>query len=164
MIMRLELYCSEGELVEAPENRGYRPLQIAALLSRLRDGKGLDYTIQDVAAWGRDSVARAYERAVIASYTNRYAIRKVFGTNSSSGVFFGRGVPALIVYDEGDRPVHVFPHEERGDLVTICDYLETLLGDDAAGLRLANAMDELMREIGPIGAPTSDLVHEGRRR
>ncbi len=68
---------------------------------------------------GRGSIAEA-----MAAAGNRYRIRRVFRSNRSGmGPFLGRQVPALICYD-GNRPVDVFPHEDRnGVLATIADYL-----------------------------------------
>jgi len=162
--MKLELYCT-NDILEGPENRGFEPLRIMTSLARLRDEGGIESKVVDVSDWGQEALSQAYEHAVMASYTNGYAIRKVFGTNTSSASFFGKGVPALIVYD-GEKPLHVFPHDERErGLVTIRDYLDSLVeGEDIQGARLAQAMDDLRRTIGPVGARTSELVREGRRR
>lgn len=162
--MHLKLYYAEHDVMEVSENRGFDPLNIHALLSRLKEQHEIHCKVIDAAQCSANELNRAYEAAVKAAVWNRYPIRKVFGTNKSSASFFGVGVPALLVY-EGERPVHVFPHEEPGgDPITIRDHLEKLLRGDAGGKELARRMDELRTAIGPIGATTSELVREGRRR
>ena len=163
--MKLELYYDGGLLEAAPENGGYEPLRILSDLRRLADEKAIDSRAVDVSGWDPEKIDSVYDNAAVVSSSRRkYRIRKVFGTNRASGVFFARGIPALLVYEEG-RPVDVFPHDDpsRG-LVTIRDYLDTLLGETSDGKRLAISMDDLRAAIGPIGAATSELVREGRRR
>ena len=160
--MRLQLYYLEEDVMDVPENRGFDPLKINSLLRQLKEEREIDYTI--ISHPSPAELDRAYQAAIICSSWNRYPIRKVFGTNKSSGSFFGRGVPALLAY-EGERPVQVIPHEgPQGEPTTIRDYLENLLTGDGGGEALARRMDKLRRIIGPIGAPTSELVREGRRR
>jgi hypothetical protein len=163
--MRFDLYYANGDvMIDTPENRGFDPLKIWALLGRLKQERGIQFRIIDVSNFTTAEIGKAYEAAVVASVWNRYRIRKVFGTNSSSASFFGKGIPALLVH-EGERPVHVFPHEEAGvGIVTIRKYLESLLDGNTKGVELARRMDELRSEIGPIGISTSELVREGRRR
>ena len=163
--MRFDLYYADGDVMtDALENEGFDPLKIWALLSRLKEERGIEFRITDVSNFSTSEIYKAYESAVVASVWNRYRIRKVFGTNSSSASFFGKGIPALLVY-EGERPVHVFPHEEGGaGLVTIRGYLDSLLEGNLRGVELARRMDELRKAIGPIGLSTSELVREGRRR
>lgn len=163
--MKFDLYYDDGDVMaDDPANEGFDPLRIWAFFSRLKEERRVEFKIIDVSNCSAAEIDKAYESAVIASVWNRYRIRKVFGTNSSSASFFGKGIPALLVY-EGERPVHVFPHEEAGaGLVTIRTYLESLLEGNHKGVELARRMDELRREIGPIGISTSELVREGRRR
>ncbi len=162
--MHLKLYYAENDVMEVSENRGFDPLKIHALLSRLKEQHEIDFTIVDVSQCSAAELNRAYDAAVKAAVWNRYPIRKVFGTNKSSASFFGGGVPALLVY-EAERPVHVFPHEEPGgEAATIRDYLDKLLRGDGGGKELAQRMDELRKAIGPVGATTNELVQEGRHR
>lgn len=161
--MRYELYyAGEDLLLDVPENRGFELERIKALLCRLREEGRIDFEVIDVSDWSDAELDRAYRAAVIASVWNRYRIRKVFGTKSASRSFFGRGVPALLVY-EGEHPVGVFPHDEEGKgIITIVSYLESLQG--LHGPELARQMDESRQAIGPIGVSTSELIREGRRR
>lgn len=107
-------------------------------------------------------LGQAYDSAVTASIWKQYAIRKIFGTNKASASFFGRGLPALLVF-EGEHPAHVYPHEERRGIVTIRDYLESLLGDSRK-IDLARQMGDSRKSIGPVGASTTKPVNEGRHR
>ena len=161
--MRYELYYDADGMVGGPVTEDFDPLKIWSLLSRLKEERAIDFKIIDVSQWSSELLNKVYEAAITASVWNRYRIRKVFGTNASSASFFGRGVPALLVF-EGDRPVHVFPHEEPTGLVTIRAHLDKLLCGDAGGAELMRKMDELRRAIGPIGRTTSELVREGRHR
>ncbi len=151
--------------MDVPENEGFDALKVWALLQRLKEERGIDFTVIDASQSPVSELSRAYEAAVKCSVWERYRIRKVFGTNKSSASFFGHGVPALLVY-EGERPVQVFPHVGTdGEPATIREYLEmSLRGDDGGRQGLASRMDELRREIGPLGVSTSELVREGRRQ
>jgi hypothetical protein len=66
-------------------------------------------------------------------------VRQVFGSRRDPGFAFGKGVPALLVYeDEGRYLVDVYPHEElAGRLITIKEFLQSLL--DKSKLPLDNA-------------------------
>lgn len=170
--MRLELYYAP-DLLSGPWNEGFDPLQIEALLLRLKELKGTIYYIRDASKWSWEDAERAYiELAVPPSVRKRYRIRKVFGTNTAAGSFFGKGIPALVVF-EGESPIDVYPHEEPGGrLITIRGYLEELVWGKKkiegkpppGGSELIERMDELRQAIGPIGISTAELIREGRRR
>jgi hypothetical protein len=69
----------------------------------------------------------AYIRAITPSVYRKYRVRRIFGSNRQAGLFFGRGVPALLVSDPSQKtPGDVYPHEEGGRIVTIHDFLMTL--------------------------------------
>jgi hypothetical protein len=161
--MRLELIYDQAiELMDVPENGGFEPIQLWALLSKLKAEKGISFVIRD-GGMSADALAAAYDSAVTASASNRYAIRIVFGTNARSAIYFGAGVPALLVY-EGERPVDVYPHHDAdGNAVTIAGYLEELLYGQAGRESLLREMDDMRREIGPVGTNTAELVQDGRR-
>jgi len=162
--VRFVLYYAEGDVMDVHENKGFDPLTIWGLLTRVKKECGIDVEVVDVSQWTPLQMGKAYGAAIVASVSNRYRIRKTFGTNSSSASFFGKGVPALLVY-EGERAIHVFPHEEAGSMVvTIRMFLESLLQGGSRGVELACRMDELRKAIGSIGVSTSELVREGRRR
>jgi hypothetical protein len=111
----------EKEIFDVPENRGFsRALVVEQLASRASDS----YEVIDGSRFSDAERARVYSAEAMAAAGNRYRIRRVFGSNRASmGPFLGKQIPALICYD-GDRPVDVFPHEDRdGVLATIADYL-----------------------------------------
>jgi hypothetical protein len=102
-------------------------------------------------------------------------VRQVFGSKRHPGFLFGRGVPALLVYDDGKPyPADVYPHRGRTRTVTIRAFLEELLTtlEKAPAIveprkpdrTLVGRMDRLREKIGPIGLRVADLVREGRRR
>jgi hypothetical protein len=160
--MRIDVYY--GVTMAADANRGFDPLLTWTLLDRLRQERGIEFRIIDADRLDSEELQAAYEQAVVASARHHFRIRKVFGTNRSSGCFFGRGVPALIVR-EGESPIAVYPHETQdGRLISISDYLDSLLADQIGPEDLAKEMDRARRELGPIHTKTSELVHEGRRR
>jgi hypothetical protein len=65
-----------------------------------------------------------YSSEAVSATRNRYKIARSFGGRQHNAQDFGRGVPALIVYErEGDlRGTDVFPHELKDSrIVTIAD-------------------------------------------
>jgi hypothetical protein len=71
-----------------------------------------------------DERMKTYIAALAPSVLRKYRVRRVFGTHRRAGSAFGRGVPALVVWDEiGDIVADVYPHEEAGRIITICDFL-----------------------------------------
>lgn len=54
-------------------------------------------------------------------------VSQVFGSaRKGGGPYFGRGVPALLVYQFGE-PIGIYPHERQDDsYVRIREYLEEL--------------------------------------
>ena len=69
-----------------------------------------------------------YSQACVpSSVRGKFRLRQVFGTKRKSGRFFGKGVPALLVYENDiEYPVSVYPHEKNGKTTTIKEFLETL--------------------------------------
>ena len=121
----------------------------------------------DPAELSPDGRRDAYARAIVPSVHKKYRVRSVFGTRKYAGTRFGRGVPALLVVEDG-RPVDVYPHEEQdGTVVTITDYLERRFAagngaDTERRLELLERMAELRREIGSVGVTTVELLREAR--
>lgn len=97
--------------------------KITALLDRLKDAKKLDYKIIDTSRMTGSERDKAYSTAILPSVFNKYEIRRIFGTNRKSGIFFGREQPALLV--TGDMS-EVFPHRKNGRTMTIERFLERL--------------------------------------
>jgi hypothetical protein len=79
--------------------------------------------VVDTAKMTETELTHAYCEAILPSVFNKYQIRKVFGTNRKSGIFFGREQPALLV--EGTSR-DIYPHMINGKTVTIESFLEKL--------------------------------------
>jgi hypothetical protein len=58
-----------------------------------------------------------------------YEVKRMLGTNRHSGCFFGAEVPALVVTD-GDSVGDTYPHRKGNQIVTIRDFLTSLLASD----------------------------------
>lgn len=127
--MKLVLYYSSLEVpLDLPANTGFDPKEILKLLGILKR-KGVEYEAIDSSALPQEEVLEAYLNAIVPSVYKKYRIRRIFGSRRHSGWLFGKGVPGLLVYEEEKNyPTDVFPHEEQsGKIVTIRDYLETLM-------------------------------------
>ncbi len=146
-----------------PENEGLYDTEPDRLLSRVKEA-GLSYDVIDVSAMPRGEIEDAYSRlAVTPSVRKRYRVKRIFGTNKYPGCRFGKGVPALIVLEDG-RAQDVYPHEEEGGkIVTIKDYVDGL-ERARRNTELVKRMDALRARIGKVGVSVRALVHEGRRR
>lgn len=92
--------------------------------------QGINCERVDTSRLSDREVYEAYAKAWAPSVSKKLGIRRVFGTRRRSGCFFGRGVPALLVYGgDGDHPVDVYPHEKLGRTITIKEFLEELAGE-----------------------------------
>lgn len=128
--MRLELYYEPDNVLDCPENEGLYGADIRGIVKDIQE-TGAEYKVIDVAGLPRQEIEDLYTQlAVPPSVRERYSIRRIFGTNKYPGCFFGRGVPALVVLEDG-RPRDVYPHEEAGKIVTIMDYFQ-LTDDDGS--------------------------------
>lgn len=128
--MKLVLHYSGLETpLDVPANRGFDYDKIVALLESLRT-KGIEYETINSVGLSEEELSEAYLNAIVPSVHKKYRIRRVFGSRRRSGWFFGRRVPGLLVYEGEDRyPTEVLPHEDQnGRIVTVRDYLESLLG------------------------------------
>lgn len=94
------------------------------LLDKLKSRKKLDYKIVDTAKMSDSQLFEAYSKAIMPSVFNKYKVRKVFGTNRHSSIFFGKQQPGLLV--EGDI-WNVYPHEKDGKKIAIETFLTNLL-------------------------------------
>ena len=162
MSEEVEVYYGDGEPSDNhPANAGLE--RLGRLTVRLQEAAAV-YNVVDADELTEQDREEAYRsRAVRPSVSNRYRVRRVFGTNRYPGQYFGKAVPALVVM-EGGRPVDVYPHEEQdGTIVTIRDYLDGLGGARRDDTELARRMDALSARIGRVGMTASELVEDGRR-
>ncbi len=122
--MKLVLYYdSDTEPLQAPANAGFQEaLSVAQALQQ----KGSPIQLVNTIRLNQEELQKAYFDAVVASVQKKYRIRQVFGSRRRSGWFFGRGVPALLVYGHSQKvPDEVYPHERTGRIVTIKEFLES---------------------------------------
>jgi hypothetical protein len=126
VVMKLKLYYStEHPPLEDPANQGFG--EAIELLTALEQ-QGVNSERVDTSQLSDEEIYAAYTKACVPSVFKKFRIRRVFGTRRRSGCFFGRGVPALLVYGgDGDHPADVYPHEELGRTVTIKEFLEGLV-------------------------------------
>ncbi len=164
--MEIKLYYDPDSVQGRPVNDGLHEEGVERLLVRVKEA-GVAYSVVDVSDLPRQELEDIYTRqAVVPSVRKRYGIRRIFGTNKYPGAFFGKGVPALVVLEDG-RPQDVYPHEgEGGRIVTIKDYVDKLAagGRAGAGRELAKRMDALRAKIAYVGATARELIDEGRRQ
>ncbi|HWP63318.1 MAG TPA: hypothetical protein VNO86_07605, partial [Candidatus Binatia bacterium] len=87
----------------------------------------------------------------VVRHSRRYSVRRAFGTRRHGGLHFGRGVPALLVYEtEAGVPTEVYPHHEGERVVTVRDALVHILQDRRPGGRrgqLDGAAVARLREV-----------------
>jgi len=115
--MKLELYYDKHKSDKSEIDK------LLSFLQRQKE-KGKNITTIDVSSLAENERYEVYLKACTPSVFKKYQIRKVFGSNRRSGIFFGE-VPALLVYEnEGSYPTDVFPHDKHGKIETIESYLE----------------------------------------
>jgi len=173
--MRLKLaYHSETRPVALPENEGFDLHEIRAILQRLEE-LGVSSELVDMRTKSDEDPENLYLEATLATARKKYRVRQVFGSKRHAGYLFGRGVPALLVYEPGTPyPVDVYPHRAKSRSVTIrvflADLLRTLtevpltVEGREANRALVERMDRLREKIGPIGVRVVELIREGRRK
>jgi hypothetical protein len=107
---------------------------ITRILAELHDlqRRGFDVELTDTSEWTDTMLFEVYSKIARLAAEKRVRIRKVFGTARDSGKYFGREVPALLVY-EGDELMDVYPKIEKGRLISIEEYLTALCRGDQCG-------------------------------
>jgi len=100
------------------------PFSTSEVLRMLKHAKsaGIAVRIVDTAGWSRDMLMEQY-RAVMGG---RRIKSDIFGPKKKRGWFFGREVPALVIYREGGKP-EVYPSVRGDQVITISNFLKKLL-------------------------------------
>lgn len=105
---------------------------IRSTLGRLA-GKRVECEVIDTHGMADEQLDDWREQAAVAAVWRHQAIRQAFGSRRVGRLpRFGKEVPAVLVYERGERvPVAVYPHSEtRGDTrtdFTIDGYLQDLM-------------------------------------
>jgi len=126
--MRLRLYYDPGAHFKTdPVNVGFD--HVPTLLSELDKAGNVEVQIIHTTGWSDEQRREVYLQTWVPAQSKKFAVGKIFGSNRFHGRDFGKGVPGLLVHEEGSRisPADVYPHEEKGRLITIADYLRSLL-------------------------------------
>ena len=173
VILKL-IHHSQTQPLASPENEDFELREIRSILRKL-ESLGILWEIVDTRTMSDEQLTNLYIEATLPTARTKYRVRQVFGSKRHAGFLFGRGVPALLVYEPGKSyPVDVYPHRRGTRTVTIKTFLEDLLKTlekapvGVEGRKPDNAlvarMDRLREKIGPIGVGVAELVREGRRR
>ena len=172
--MKLKLIYHPNMLpLDLPANRDFDLSKIKALLEHLEQ-IGVSWEAIGTSKTSEEELSSLYFEAIKPAIYNKYPVRQIFGSKRNSGFMFGKGVPALVVYESGkDYPSDVYPHGAGDRIVTIKAFLDDLtkklkrapmkVENRETKRALVERMDRLRKEIGPIGVPVAELVREGRR-
>ena len=124
--MIFKLYQSvKHQPLDVPSNRGFN--EVMNLINLLKE-KGISTESIDTDSLSEEALLKAYTDAVVPSVFKKFGIRRVFGSRRRSGQLFGKGVPALLVYEEDQQsPTDVYPHDKgQGNVRTIREFLYDL--------------------------------------
>jgi hypothetical protein len=108
---------------------------LQAIQARLTSlgAKGVKCELADSRYMPEQELDRWRDEATVASIRHHQGIRQSFGSGKQGRLpYFGKQVPALLVYEEGEKiPIAVYPHsEKRGQThtdFTIEGFLEELV-------------------------------------
>jgi hypothetical protein len=87
------------------------------------EDRGVTCELVDTDAWLEEQFRRLYHEAVSSAIRNRYGIGTAFGSKTDPRPGFAKSTPALLVYDDTDRCVAVYPHLEGERRVDAVEYL-----------------------------------------
>jgi hypothetical protein len=88
--------------------------------------RGIPVELVDTSGMGPGELQGRYIEAIGASVVKKYRVRQVFGSRRRAGWLFGRGVPGLVVVGPSGTVEDIYPHERAGEIVTICDFFDSL--------------------------------------
>ncbi len=77
--------------------------------------------------WTEEQFRRLYREAMASAILNGQGIRRAFGSRADGRSGFAKYTPALLVFDDSDCPIAVYPHMQGGKKVEIIEYLTDLL-------------------------------------
>jgi hypothetical protein len=122
--MRLRLYCSSDPSFVGL-NEGIE--DVMYLLWLISQG-GILVEVFDTSRMSAQAIQAAYGHAQIPSIAKKLSIRRLYGSKTKSGYKFGKQVSALIVYDDNEYPVDIYPYSKGiHEGKTIRQYLFGLL-------------------------------------
>jgi len=129
--MKLVLYVSNKyQPMDDPVNEGFKREEILRLLEALEAQGHITCEVVDTDTLPNRVLHEIYTKATIPAVQKGrlgYSIRQVFGSRRKSGTFFGKQVPALLVYEAGEQyPTDVYPHQLGPVTITIREFLESL--------------------------------------
>lgn len=101
--------------------------KVLELLGELHK-RGVSCRIIDASGLDENSVRSLYFDAVGASFMSKCEIREIFMSENEDGYFFGREIPALLIY-EGGVAIDVYPHKTEFGYVTIYDCLKSMIDE-----------------------------------
>lgn len=127
--MRLEYYYSKREEAFPDDPANVRLDDVSQLLQRIEKEDIASVESIDTSSYSREKLYHIYLRAAMAAVRNKYAVRQVFGTRAQSGTFFGRQVPALLIYQVEDSPFpdDLYPHVKNRRTIPIATALRGMI-------------------------------------
>jgi hypothetical protein len=138
MLKYVFYYSATEVLRDLPSNAG---IEKAVLRSEEMRRQGFLVELVDTNLMGPGELQGRYIESIGPSVVKKYRVRQVFGSRRRAGWLFGRGVPGLVVMHPSGTVEDLFPHERAGKLVTIADFVDSLLEEraqvDAVTLRSA---------------------------
>ncbi len=128
--MELTFFCPADSAIifnDQAQNRGIEA--VPALLHEL-ERRGITVRRVDLSTTPEHERFTEYSKACWPAVSKRYEVKRMFGTNRQSALFFGLQVPALLVKESGEMVSDTYPHRERPNtIVTIYDFLTKALAN-----------------------------------
>lgn len=125
--IRRLVYCFSSGISPSQEEANAGLEEVPGLLEEARR-QGIDVEEVDLSMCDEEKRRALYEQAAAAAVRSRCRIRELFGFRRRGyGRYFGREVPALLVYRGEERiPAEVYPCRRRGRVMSIRDFLKGL--------------------------------------
>lgn len=96
-------------------------------MNKLSELKKRNYEVKiyDTAGWPARMIKDVYT-SLSSALSGKYDLDRVFASPQHKRLYFGRQMPALLVYHDGNI-THIYPLSTEKGLITIADYLDGLL-------------------------------------